>query len=38
MKINYKRDIEVTANSNIIKEVNAFVYLGSKITPMETLP
>lgn len=32
MKINFKRDSEVTANSNIIEVVNAFVYLGSKIT------
>lgn len=31
MKIDLKIDIKVTANSNIIEVVNAFIYLGSKI-------
>lgn len=32
MKINLKKDSEDTANNNIIKEVNDFVYFGNKIT------
>lgn len=32
MKINSKKDIEVTANNNRIEVVNDFVYIGSKIT------